>query len=86
MLKELDFQGLLEGAADEDQDALNAIDNEALLGELGVEVEAKGKDDITVLHHVKSRDEVRVAEEIAQQKRCDDFDIFRPLFEAIKVK
>ena len=86
LLKELDFQGLLEGAADEDQDALNAIDNEALLGELGVEVEAKGKDDITVLHHVKSRDEVRVAEEIAQQKRCDDFDIFRPLFEAIKVE
>lgn len=84
LLKAYDFQGLLEGAEEEDQEALKAINNEALLDELGVDVEAKDKDDITILRHVKSRDEVRVAEEIAQQKRCHDFDIFKPLFEAIQ--
>jgi len=80
IVADLDHQGLLDGAEAEDQAVLDAIDNEALLGALGVEVEAKDEDDITNLRYVKSRAEVRAAEEVANRKRCDDFDQFKPIF------
>ena len=47
--------------------------------------ELRGEDlpggDITQLTHVRSRDEIRAAEEIAQRDPCQDFDKFRPTFE-----
>ena len=49
-----------------------------LLAELGVE--APKESDVTYLKHVKSRAEVRAAEEIANRKPCEDFDTFRPIF------
>ena len=54
----------------------------ALLEELsGIGSEA---DDLRNLKHVKSRAEVRAAEEIAKRNRCEDFQIFKPVFEAVQ--
>ena len=80
ILKDLDHQGLLGGSVAAPDD----LDNEALLGELGVEIKTDDKDDIRNLRNVKSRAEVRTAEEVAKQTRCEDFEIFRPLFELIQ--
>lgn len=49
-----------------------------LLASLGISEETP---DITQLKHVRSREEIRAAEEIAQRTRCEDFDTFQPLFE-----
>ena len=78
LLAPMDVHGLLgapEGAADDDAEAL---DDEALLAELGV-AEAAG-DDITQLRHVASREERRAAEEVANRSLCADFNRFEPLF------
>jgi hypothetical protein len=37
--------------------------------------------DITQLKHVRPREEIRAAEEVAQRNPCKDFDKFRPVFE-----
>ncbi|WP_406872622.1 GIY-YIG nuclease family protein [Aminobacter sp. P9b] len=58
----------------------DALDDEALLAELGIAAEAP--DDITVLRHVTSREERRAAEEIANRTPCLDFAKFKPLFES----
>lgn len=56
-----------------------------LLAELGIDGPA-GVDDITVLRNVSSYEERRAAEEIANRKRCADFDKFKPLFERAEVE
>lgn len=62
--------------------AAEFVDDASLLAELGVRPAAE--DDITVLKHVRSRDEVRAAEEIANRKACEDFETFKPLFAAVR--
>lgn len=52
--------------------------DEELLAELEG---AAGPSDITELRHVRSRAEIRAAEEIANRERCEDFDRFQPLFQ-----
>lgn len=59
------------------------LGDEELLAELGVLPDHH--DDITQLRHVKPRASIVAAEEVAQRKRCDDFDKFRPLFEAVRL-
>lgn len=59
-----------------------ALDDEALLAELGIADEAT--DDITVLKHVASREERRAAEDIANRTSCPDFAKFKPLFEKVQ--
>jgi hypothetical protein len=56
--------------------------DDALLAEL--EVKKTNEPDITKLTHVKSRDEVRAAENIANRAPCRDFERFRPLFERVR--
>ncbi|MFZ4595355.1 MAG: GIY-YIG nuclease family protein [Verrucomicrobiaceae bacterium] len=56
--------------------------DEELLAALGVQVPVS--DDVTELVHVRSRDEIKAAEEIAQRNPCKDFDDFKPLFEKIQ--
>lgn len=74
-----DTYGLLRaGPAAANIDSLN---EDALLAELGVDVEAQPTDDITVLRHVRSNAERRDAEEIANRSPCKDFKEFKPLFE-----
>lgn len=78
LVTEMDHQGLLE-VAPEIADELPAdIGDDELLAQLGVE---RKEDDVTVLKHVRTRAEVRAAEEIASREKCEDFDRFKPLFE-----
>jgi hypothetical protein len=42
------------------------------------------QDDITELRHVRSAAEKRVAEEIANRQKCEDFDQFKVLFEQVQ--
>jgi hypothetical protein len=79
LLAGLDVHGLLTGAAGAAPPRIETLDDEALLAELGVG--ATGENDITVLKHVRSREEVRAPEEIANRTVCGDFDRFKPLFQ-----
>lgn len=56
--------------------------DEALLAALGVPAEPA--DDVTKLVHVRPREEIKAAEEIAQRNPCKDFAEFEPLFEKIQ--
>lgn len=40
--------------------------------------------DLAVLKHVRSREEIRAAEEVAKRNPCEDFESFRPIFEQVR--
>lgn len=80
LLAALDEPGLLAGASGTAPD-VDALDEDALLAELGVGDVAPADHDITVLRHVRSSVERRVAEEVADRTPCADFATFQPLFE-----
>lgn len=44
----------------------------------------EGERDIAELRHVRSREEIRAAEEVAKRNPCEDFDLFRPVFEKVQ--
>ena len=81
VLAGIDKHGLFAGAPVVQKDALDDLDDDALLSELGVT--AYGEDDITTLKHVRPRAEIKAAEEIANRTPCKDFGNFKPLFERI---
>lgn len=81
LLEPLDTQGLLRMTAVEEESA-EFLEDDELLAKLGVS--AAGAEDITRLTHVKSRAEIAAAEEIAQRKRCADFERFKPLFDDVR--
>jgi hypothetical protein len=83
LLAPMDKPGLLSGAPSTAAD-VDALDEDALLAELGVGDMAPADDDITVLRHVRSSAEKRAAEEIADRTPCQDFERFRPLFEHVE--
>jgi hypothetical protein len=58
------------------------LSDDALLAELGVLDAAES--DVTILTHVKTRAEIRAAEEVARRTPCADFERFRALFRAIQ--
>ncbi len=80
VLKNLDSGGLL-GKDPEPADSLHdaSTSDEELLAALGVSSDAD--DDVTRLVHVRSRDEIKAAEEIAQRNPCPEFEQFGPVFE-----
>ncbi|MEW5852310.1 MAG: GIY-YIG nuclease family protein [Myxococcota bacterium] len=81
LLTPLDHQGLLAGAGSMYVAEPSADYNvDELAAELG---SATDVDDITVLRHVRTSADKRAAEEIADRKRCDDFEKFKPLFERV---
>jgi hypothetical protein len=82
-LKNLDSRGLL-GAGYHASATLaeNEPDDEELLASLGAE--ASPGSDLTKLVHVRSREEIKTAEEIAQRTPCADFDQFKPIFETVQ--
>jgi hypothetical protein len=84
LLANLDTAGLLNAAGATAPVSLDALDDEALLAELGVEV-AAGEDDITRLRHVASYVDRKAAEEIANRARCLDFEKFQPKFEEVDI-
>lgn len=80
LLEPLDHQGLLAGEQKQKTAAIEG-DDEALLAELGVEVDTSP---ITKLQHVRSSAERRAAEEVANRQRCEDFQKFKPLFDRVQ--
>lgn len=80
LLASLDTHGLLEAASDSSHAVIEALDDDALLTELGIAGDHSAAEDITQLRHVQSREERRAAEEIANRERCIDFDRFQLLF------
>jgi hypothetical protein len=82
LLAPLDHQGLLnrttEGAPVASEET---VDEDELLAELR---DAAGASDITELRHVRTAADERAAEEIADRKKCEDFDRFKSLFVQVK--
>ncbi|MHC2250056.1 GIY-YIG nuclease family protein [Bradyrhizobium elkanii] len=81
LLSPLDNQGLLTGGESVPASPEEAVDEEQLLAELRG---AAGASDITELRHVRTAADKRAAEEIANRKKCEDFDRFKPLFILVK--
>ena len=84
VLKEIDMKRLLDVPEDvATSTVLNEeVSDDELLSALGVP--ADGPNDITELKHVRSTKEKLAAEEIAQRTPCDNFGIFKPLFEQLQ--
>lgn len=78
ILEGLDKNDILEGEPMIRDDVLEEIDDDELLAEL--EALGQSDSDITNLKHVKTRAEIRAAEEIARRTPCLDFNKFKPLF------
>lgn len=83
LVEPMDHQGLLAGTSPADSPDVEELDDDALLRELGVESETAS---ITELRHVRSAAEKRAAEEIANREKCEDFERFKPLFEAVQTE
>jgi len=82
LLKPLDSQGLLDAVAETVLPPDEDLDDEALLAELGIDATAES--DVTQLTHVRSRQEIKAAEEIAQRTPCEDFKQFKPIFKQVQ--
>ena len=78
LLADKDKHGLLTVEPTAVVSDLDNLDDDALLSELGIL--DTGENDITKLTYVKSRAEIKAAEEIAKRNPCLDFDKFKPLF------
>ena len=83
LLAPLDHQGLLTGVEVAHVKTVEAINDDELLAELEG---AAGSAGITELRHVRSRAEIRTAEEIANREKCEDFDQFQPLFKQVDIE
>jgi len=81
LLVPLDHHGLLDGDYGGEEESMEAMDDDALLAELAG---AAGASDLTELKHVRSSVEKRAAEEIANREKCEDFDVFKPLFKKVE--
>lgn len=77
LLAPLDHQGLLNVSESNPSDAVDDMDDEALLAELQ---DLSAPSSITELRHVRSSTEKKAAEEIANREVCHDFDNFKSLF------
>lgn len=82
ILQPLDTRGLLAAGSAPTPPAEDDMSDEELLASLGIE--PADENDITRLVHVRSRAEIRAAEEIAQRTPCEDFDTFRPIFDEVQ--
>lgn len=73
--------GKLLSPPDAEAEATEPASDEELLDALG----AKGElaSDVAQLKHVRSRSEIKAAEEIAQRTPCHDFEVYRPVFEQV---
>ena len=77
----MDKHGILSGTNSDPVITEDDLDDDLLLAELGIEVEAPP---ITELRHVRSAAEKRAAEEIANRMHCEDFETFKPLFDRVQ--
>lgn len=79
VLKGMDHRGLLGDAAPV---AVEACSDDDLLEALGVDGSAEN--DVTALVHVRSREEIKAAEEVAKRNSCEDFARFKPQFDEVQ--
>lgn len=82
ILRENDRFGLLKGF-----EAMVIVDevvedDEGILASLGLD--SNEESDITKLKHVRTREEIRMAEEFAKRTPCLDFDKFKPIFKEVQ--
>jgi hypothetical protein len=82
LLEPLDHQGLLIREQSTAVSVSDDLDDDELLAQLGVEVVEPAE--ITDLRHVRPAAEKRMAEEIANRQKCEDFDHFKPQFEQVQ--
>jgi hypothetical protein len=82
VLEPLDHQGLLTRELAMSNSEPDDLDDDELLAQLGVEVGQPAE--ITELRHVRPAAEKRMAEEIANRQKCEDFDRFKPLFAQVQ--
>lgn len=83
ILENLDSRGLLGADFEPEASRVEEDPSDAtLLESLGVS--AGTQSDITELVHVRARDEIKAAEEVAQRNPCADFGVFKPLFETVR--
>jgi hypothetical protein len=80
ILKNLDSRGLLGDEAD--TGFRQEPTDDELLSALGSNAEEQ--DELTRLVHVRSREEIKAAEEIARRNRCEDFAEFAPIFKQVQ--
>ena len=82
LLEPFDHDGLLAATTSASTGVADDISDDELLAQLGVDSTAE--DGISELRHVRSVADKRAAEEIANRERCEDFDRFKPLFNAVQ--
>ncbi|MEG5014525.1 MULTISPECIES: GIY-YIG nuclease family protein [unclassified Microcoleus] len=82
VLEPLDSRRLLDAETDASLITESNLTDEALLASLGVD--AASENDVIQLTHVRSRSEIKAAEEIAQRTPCQDFDEFKPIFDKVQ--
>jgi hypothetical protein len=82
LLASLDHQCLLADAKNADATPADEMNDDELLAELEG---AASSTDISDLRHVRTTAEKRTAEEIANRERCEDFDKFKPVFNAVQI-
>lgn len=80
ILEGLDTRSLLE--SETDISIHQEPTDEELLSALGGDAEEQ--DELTRLVHVRSREEIKAAEEIARRNPCEDFADFKPIFDEIQ--
>lgn len=78
LLAAFDKHGLL------DAESAPVEPEEMDLNALRAELADAGDQDITKLRHVSSREERQAADEIAGRERCEDFEVFEPLFAQVQ--
>jgi hypothetical protein len=85
LLKDMDPDELLTRTdiVKEDDAEYEINTDDELLKALGVDA-VDGDNDLTNLKHVRSRAEIKAAEEIARRQPCEDFDEFRPVFDSVQ--
>lgn len=81
LLKSIDSHELLDAGNDVVL-ATEDLTDQALLASL--EIETDPENDVTELTHVRSRQEIKATEEIAQRTPCRDFDQFKPIFDNVQ--
>jgi hypothetical protein len=82
LLAPLDHQGLLTGSL-----SVTVTEESINLDELADELAGTTKaDSIAVLRHVRASADKRAAEEIADRKKCEDFETFRTLFTRVETE
>jgi hypothetical protein len=81
VLEPIDQDGILAATSQFGVDPSSLTPDDLAAELAGIEASAS---DLTALRHVRPRAEIRAAEQIASRQPCADFELFRPLFQAIQ--